>query len=271
MAKSFHLTDMPMMKKNKQWRLVASFFCLNLLFSACSFAGQPTLEPVTAAKQHAIAPAGLTPFNARYQVLRSGKVHGEAERYIKPYGRGYELGYRSKINWLIFKDERHELSRFNLVDGHLQPFFYQLRRWGTGPGRHYELNLDWTTKQLQIGKDKATKPLQTDTRWLDALSYHSLLVLELATGKKEFSFQVLGRNGDSRLYHYKATAEELLAVPAGKIKTIRIERVSDKQGKQVIAWVAPELDYMLVRLWQAEDNVEQFDIQLASYQSATAK
>lgn len=268
MAKSFHHTDMPMMKKNKQWRLLASFFCLNLLASAPLIAQQAEQQQAVQPTKIQSTPAGLQPFNASYQVLRSGKVHGEAQRYVKAYGRGYELGYRSKINWLIFKDERHELSRFNLVDGHLQPFFYQLRRWGTGPGRHYELNLDWNNKQLLVGKDKTSQPLDVDTHWLDALSYHSQLVLELAAGKKEFSFAVLGRNGDSRMYNYKVTGEEVLAVPAGKFKTIRVERVSDKQEKQVIAWVAPELDYMLIRLWQAEDNVEQFDIQLVSQQPA---
>ncbi len=268
MAKSSHHTDMPMMKKNKQWRLLASFFCLNLLIAAPLVAGPQSQPAVAAPAQTQAVPAGLTPFNASYQVLRSGKVHGEAERYVKPYGRGYELGYRSKINWLIFKDERHELSRFNLVDGHLQPFFYQLRRWGTGPGRHYELNLHWTNKQLLVGKDKTSQPLNVETHWLDALSYHSQLVLELAAGKTQFRFNVLGRNGENRLYHYKVTGEEDLTVPAGKFKALRVERVSDKQQKQVIAWVAPALDYMLIRLWQAEDNVEQFDIQLASHQPA---
>lgn len=255
-----------MMMKSKQWRLMASFFCLNLLSTqalaqqAAAAAEQPAVQ--------ASAPAGLTPFKATYQVLRSGKVHGEAERYVKPFGRGYELGYRSKISWLVFKDERHELSRFNLVNGHLQPFFYQLRRWGTGPGRHYELKLDWEQQQLKVGKDNVSKPLDFTAKWLDALSYHSQLVLELAAGRQEFTFDVLSRNGDSRNYSYKVTGDEILSVPAGQIKTVRVERVGSKQDKQVIAWVAPERDYMLVRLWQAEDNVEQFDIQLVSVQAA---
>lgn len=242
------------MTMNKQWRLTASFFCLTFFLSPAK--AQPSAQGA----------AGLTPYTATYQVLRSGKVHGEAERYLKPYGQGFELGYKSKISWLIFKDERHELSRFNLVQHQLQPFFYQLRRWGTGPGRHYELNLDWTGKQLKVGKEKTVKALTFDQQYLDALSYHSQLVLELSQGKKDFQFAVLTRNGDVRQYQYKVTGQELLSVPAGKIDTIRIERVGDKQDKQVIAWVAPQLDYVLVKLWQAEDNVEQFDIQLVNYQ-----
>ena len=44
--------------------------------------------------------------------------------------------------------------------------------------------------------------------------------------------------------------------------SIRIERTGTGADKEVLAWVAPELDYMLVRLWRGEDNVEQFDVQL---------
>jgi hypothetical protein len=57
----------------------------------------------------------------------------------------------------------------------------------------------------------------------------------------------------------------LLSLPYGKVKTIRIERTGTGADKEVLAWVAPELDYLLVRLWQAEDKVEQFDIQLATF------
>jgi hypothetical protein len=254
---------MPMMM-NKLWRLSASFFCLSLLFPA--LANQVVPEPAQAATAAVMTPAGLTPFTAKYQVLRSGKVHGDAERYLKPWGQGFELGYKSNISWLIFKDERHERSRFTVKDGRLQPFFYQLKRWGTGSGRHYELNLDWTKHELLIGKEKEPKTVEWNDSWLDQLSYHSQLVLELAAGKTEFSFTVLTRRGDARTYHYKVTGEELLSLPAGKIKTVRVERVGKDLDKQVVAWVAPELDYLLVKLWQAEDKVEQFDVQLQSYE-----
>ena len=88
------------MMMNKLWRLSASFFCLALMFPA--LANQVVPEPAQAATAAVITPAGLTPFTAKYQVLRSGKVHGDAERYLKPWGQGFELGYKSNISWLIF-------------------------------------------------------------------------------------------------------------------------------------------------------------------------
>lgn len=56
--------------------------------------------------------------------------------------------------------------------------------------------------------------------------------------------------------------EEPLALPYGTVRALRIARIEENSDKQVLAWVAPSLDYMLVRLWRGEDNVEQFDVQL---------
>jgi hypothetical protein len=88
--------------------------------------------------------------------------------------------------------------------------------------------------------------------------------LDLQAGKTDFVYQVLNRDGNPREYKYKVATEELLSLPFGKVKALRIERYGQSPDKQVYAWVAPELDYMLVRLWQSEDNVEQFDVQLSS-------
>ena len=241
---------MPMMKTKTNWRLWAPFVVIATLF--CSAASAETVP--------------LSSFNADYIVYRAGKKHGEANRYLKTTEQGYQLGYSSDISWLIFEDKRSEQSFFTIKEGRIQPSRYVMQRTGSGPNRYYELNLNWDSKELRVEKSKKIKAIQWNEQWLDQLSYHSQLVLELAAGKTEFSFDVLTRHGDSRSYQYKVTGEELLTLPAGKIKTIRVERVGKDLDKQVVAWVAPELDYLLVKLWQAEDKVEQFDVQLQSYQ-----
>ncbi|WP_306518664.1 DUF3108 domain-containing protein [Rheinheimera sp.] len=254
-----------MMTMNKKWRLWASFFCLTTvsLSTFCS-------SGLAAAMEEQVAPAAqaavLQPFEAKYLIYRSGKKHGEASRYLKSEGSSYELGYHSKISWLIFSDERNERSRFYLQDGRIKPTQYLMQRSGTGPSRHYELNLDWADKSLKVDKSKKLKKVAWNDNWLDLLSFHSQIVLDLQAGKTDFVYDVLNRHGESRNYKYKVATEEWLSLPFGKIKAIRIERYGQSPDKQVYAWVAPELGYLLVRLWQSEDNVEQFDVQLESYQ-----
>lgn len=250
---------------NKKWRLWASFFCFTpLLLKPLSVSAVPAAaleEPVAP-----VAQTGLKPFEAKYLVFRSGKKHGEASRYLKAQGDGFELGYHSKITWLIFSDERNERSRFYLQDGRIKPTQYLMKRSGTGPSRHYELNLDWNAKSLKVDKNQTLKKTAWNDNWLDLLSFHSQIVLDLQAGKTNFVYDVLNRHGETRNYKYKVVTEEWLSLPFGKIKAIRIERYGQGPDKQVYAWVAPEMDYLLVRLWQSEDNVEQFDVQLESYQ-----
>lgn len=243
--------DMQMTRMMNKWRLSASFF---LLFSSLLAAEEPR-APLS---------VQFSPFEASYHVLRSDKKHGEAKRYLKSSEQGYELGYSSDISWLIFTDKRSEQSFFSVKDGRIQPSRYVMKRSGSGPNRYYELNLNWENKELRVEKSKKIKTVQWNEQWLDPLSYHSQLALDLQAGKTEFEYQVLNRHGEERKYSFKVAGEEWLSLPYGKVRAIRIERTGTGPDKQVLAWVAPELDYLLVRLWQAEDKVEQFDIQLAT-------
>ncbi len=236
---------MPMMKKTNR-RFWAPFIILSALCSAVSAAELPVFNS----------------FNADYIVYRAGKKHGEANRYLKLTGQGYQLGYSSNISWMIFSDKRLETSDFIVREGYIQPLRYMMQRSGSGPDRYYELNLDPANKVLSEGKIKKAKAVSWQDDWQDQISYQLQLALDLKAGKTEFSYNVLNRHGDSKLYHYKVVAEEMLPLPYGNIKTIRVARIEKDSDKQVYAWVAPELDYMLVRLWRGEDNVEQFDVQL---------
>lgn len=236
---------MPMMMKI-DWRLWAPLIVLTSLFSTPLFA----------------EPEPLSSFNADYIVYRAGKKHGEANRYLKITDQGYQMGYSSDISWMIFTDKREETSDFIIENNQIKPLRYVMQRSGTGPDRYYELNLDPNAKVLSEGKNRKAKAVTWQDDWLDQISYQLQLALDLKAGKTEFHYNVLNRNGNSKMYHYKVVAEEMLPLPYGNIKTLRIARVEQNSDKQIYAWIAPELDYMLVRLWRGEDNVEQFDVQL---------
>lgn len=236
---------MPMMKMNN-WRLWAPFLLLTSLSTAVPAQQAPVFQS----------------FTADYIVYRAGKKHGEANRYLKLTEQGYQLGYSSDISWMIFSDKRQETSDFSVQNGQIQPLRYIMQRSGSGPNRYYELNLDPLSKTLSEGKMKKAKAVNWQDDWQDQISYQMQLALDLKAGKTEFHYNVLNRNGNGKMYHYKVVTEEILPLPYGNINTIRVARTDSSNDKQVYAWLAPELDYMLVRLWRGEDNVEQFDVQL---------
>lgn len=256
-----------------KWRLIAPFF---LLLSPVVLAKPPvplTVEPETSQTQSPTTAQSteplqtpqylkpFQPFNARYDAFRSGKKLGSARRYLKENATGYELGYSSDVSYLVFSDKRSETSWFVVQENQILPERYLMQRTGTGKDRHYEVTLNRETKEVFITKQHQLKAIQWNPEWLDALNYQMQLIFDLRAGKQEFHYQVLNRDGNERNYHYKVVKKELLLLPYGQLNTLKIVR-EDKE-KIVQAWIAPELDYQLVRLWQSEGEVEQFDIQLA--------
>ena len=141
--------DMQMTRMMNKWRLSASFF---LLFSSLLSAEEPAAAPSVQ----------FSAFEASYNVLRSGKKHGEAKRYLKSTEQGYELGYSSDISWLILEDKRSEQSFFTVKEGRIQPTRYVMQRTGSGPNRYYELNLNWDSKELRVEKSKKIKTIRND-------------------------------------------------------------------------------------------------------------
>lgn len=240
-----------MMTMISNWRLKAPFFLCALTLPFISAAELPKLPPIE-----------LTPYTADYIVYRNGKSHGKAQRELRQEQQHYLLRYKSEVSWMIFSDRREEQSRFILQGDQVQPIQYSMTRRGTGSNRDHLITIDLDNKQLRTGQEKALKNEPWHDAWLDQLSYHQQLAIDLAAGKHEFSYHVLNRNGVAKTYHFKVVGEELLPLPYANTKAIRIERVEDDSDRQIYAWVAPELDYLMVRFWRGENNVEQFDVQL---------
>lgn len=57
----------------------------------------------------------------------------------------------------------------------------------------------------------------------------------------------------------------MISLPIGNIEAIKVKRLYDNDKRQALAWFAPEMDYMLVRMWKGEKGVEQFEVQMKSF------
>ena len=56
-------------------------------------------------------------------------------------------------------------------------------------------------------------------------------------------------------------------LPYGLIKTIRLKREVIEKKRITYAWFAPELNYLLVKLYQTKAGVEQFEAQLTALET----
>lgn len=256
---------------------LTQFVFSTALFSAVAVATS-LVTPFTANANTDVSPTttqttdqltqALTPYIARYKLFRAGEEHGTAERELFVLDSFYRLRYKSSIKWLIFSDERTESSSFKIADNRVRPLAYKMERTGTGPDRTYNVTFDRENQKIVTRKKrkkskKQPKQATWNENWLDAISYQQQIYMDLKAGHKTFDYFFINRKGVEREYKFKVVGEELLTLPYGNIKAIKVERqYGEKSERQTFAWFAPELDYALVRIWKAKEGVEQFDIQL---------
>jgi hypothetical protein len=209
----------------------------------------------------------LTPYNAEYQVSRKGSVQGSAYRELKQLDQNtYQLKYKSDIEWMIFSDEREETSKFNMSDDTPIPLEYSMVRTGTGPDRDYKITFDRKNQAVISNKEKY--PL--DVKWIeeqqDLLTYQLQLRNELKAGKQKFSYPIIDKKGGQRTYDFEVDGKETITLPIGNVETVRIKRLYDDDKRQVMVWLAPNYDYIVVKMYKGKEGIEQFQVQLTKYE-----
>jgi len=208
----------------------------------------------------------VKPFKAEYTLLRKSDPVGKGSReLIKNQDGSYSFNYHTDIEWFIFSDTRNEKSQLSITDNKVTPLNYEFTREGTGKDKHYAWQYDIPAKQATNLKSKQVKSVPFPDNIQDKLSYHLQHRLNLINNPKQeqFVYPVIGTSGSIKNYVYEYDGEEELMLPFGLVKTIRLKREVVEKKRITYAWFAPELDYLMVKLYQIKGGVEQFEAQLS--------
>ena len=227
------------------------------LFSSTSFA------QATDQTSKVMVPA----FNANYTILRSSKSVGKATRKLSYLDNGMaKYSYHTDIEWLIFSDTRDETSTVKLNGNKVTPTNYVFKREGTGRDKYYEWSYDTANGTATDEKKNKTKTIDFPDNIQDSLSYHLQHRLNLISKpeQKQFVYPVIKSSGSLKNYVYQYDGEEEIMLPYGLVKTVKFKREVVEKKRITYAWFAPELDYLLVKLYQIKGDVEQFEAQLSS-------
>ncbi|WP_448555585.1 DUF3108 domain-containing protein [Thalassotalea montiporae] len=241
------------------------------LLAALAAGSLSALSPAYASQGEQLASPLVSPFTAQYTILRKSKAVGSATRELEYLDNGLaKYSYHTDIEWMIFSDRRAETSIVEVAGGKVTPSHYTYNREGTGKDKYYEWQYDVKANQATNVKTKRTRDIDFPTNIQDKLSYHLQNRLNLiandgqAQKPQHFVYPVVGTSGKIKNYVYEYDGEEELMLPYGLVKTIRLKREVVDKKRVTYAWFAPELDYLMVKLFQQKGGVEQFQAQLSS-------
>lgn len=221
---------------------------------------------VVTAKPNIMIPA----FSAVYSIIHNSKSVGSGTRSLTYLDHGLaQYSYDTNIEWLIFSDNRQEMSQVKIDDGQVIPVNYQFIREGTGRDKSFHWHYDINNNKATNLEKKQEYNLDFPANIQDKLSYHLQLRFNMLKNPKQknFVYPVIGNNGKMKNYVYQYDGEEEIMLPYGLVKTIRLKREVEEKKRVTYAWFAPELDYLLVKLYQSKGGVEQFEAQLKSLSS----
>lgn len=161
-----------------------------------------------------------------------------------------------------------EITRFDYRPSEtITPLSYRYHRKVLGKSRKASIDFDWSRQSVTtVVKDKPWK-MQVPAGTQDKLSYQLQLRLDLLAGKTRMVYPVAD-GGKLKEYRFKVVGEEEIDTPYGRYNAVRVMRDRGADAdRETLIWLAPELDYLIVRLEQTESDGKTYALLLKNLET----
>lgn len=200
----------------------------------------------------------LEPFYHEYKSTFAG-FGAKSSRELKEVEPGvWELSLKARN--LIARYE--ETSQFILDEnGYPVPQRHYFRGRLFGVSREEITVFDWQEKTAswQRGDDQRTAKLHQGV--VDRILYQILVPMDVEAGKEKTTYEFVNR-GDLRSYQFATMGTESMRFDDRQVETIKLERVYDEDEKQTTVWIAPELNYEIVKIIHHDDDGADYRMEL---------
>lgn len=232
------------------------------MFRACALASLLALDSMAAAVANGLP---VAPYQARYEVYASGFSIGEGVISLTTTGPGtYQMSSDVRPNGLVAllaSGRIHEQVSGEIRDGAIRPSQYE-RLLDTGrKSTTMQLRFDWPAGQVLARSDaeQATLPLSPGV--VDPLSLQLVVMGDLKRGQVPDRYSLVDKI-QIKTYQIRNQGEETLSTPLGRLRTVRINQYTPGKTRMTTFWVAPDLQYLLVRISQEKDGKEELRMEI---------
>lgn len=206
-------------------------------------------------------------FNALYDFERGRLSIGETriglERSQDDIYRYWSESKATGFASIFIDDVIKEESLFRFEDGRLWPVSYEYRQLNSGKNRAEDIVYDWTDGIATVNYRGHESVVELESGTMDRFLMQLAISLHSRDGTLERTYRIID-NSRIKTYQLRSTETETLTTPAGTFETLRVERIDDNKDKKLRLWLAPELDYLPVKIEQEKLNEEPLRLVLKS-------
>jgi len=214
---------------------------------------------VSAVTASAASSPSLQPYQARYTLDWASGVSfsGDAIRSLQKDGDNWVLETNASAMFASLS----ERSSFTLSP-QIQPQRYNFKRKVLGKKRTAQLDFDWQSGQVTNNVNDKPWKMAVTPGVLDKLSVQLQLRLDVKAGKEKLEYQVAD-GGKMKTYRFVVEGKESITTPAGTFEAIKISRDRGaNSSRKTWIWLAPELDYLIVKIHQKEKADKEYKLVL---------
>src|SRR5690606_32773854 len=198
--------------------------------------------------------ASLAPFHVQYRLYVS-KIPTtiKADLWLRQHGDVTDE-YQMELQVKSLLVSNREISTFQWNDCQPRTSVYQHRFRGFGKRRNYDMQFSWSPPQVITESDDERWTIDIEQDTLDDLTLLLKARCTFATGDKEFhATSAYGKR--LREHHMQVIGMETLDTPIGKLHCLVVEKKRDADSeRKTLFWIAPSLNYMLVRAKHIENR-----------------
>lgn len=156
---------------------------------------------------------------------------------------------------LFVDDVIREESIFRFENGAFWPVSYKYEQENSSKNRNESIAFDWTDRSAQVDYRGHESQPELEPGMLDRFLLQLAITAHSRNGALDRTYRVID-NGRLLTFRLKSQGVEEVKTPAGRFETLRVERVDPDSDKKLRLWLAPELDYLPVRIEQEQRNEE---------------
>lgn len=207
----------------------------------------------------------LQPYQADYVFNIDNRFNGESSRTLKKDGQDWLYTFRARIPVVANATEtsRFRLDANNNVQSIAHSLTYKILVHSKTNSLTFDLN------KLQVTGKKNGKPVSYAIRpnALDELNLEFQVREDVKRGKLPPQYWLADDKGQEPV-SFVQEGTVRIKVPAGTYDTVKIRRIHKDPKRVTTFWLAPQLDYLPIKVTQNDDGTV-YDFNLKAYRPAT--
>lgn len=163
---------------------------------------------------------------------------------------------------LIANGSIHESTDFKVIDEIIKPMSYKLRDTIRRTPRESEITFDWINGVMRgFYKDRSI-----DLKIEPSILTRILLQIEIMHQKQSNTlkdkYSIFDRDKIKEIEISTSNRQKVISVPFGSYNVVEVSHQSKESNRINTLWLAPELDFIPIRMEQSEDNKLNFEANL---------